>query len=492
MEKTKTKKSLVLSLFSMLLCCAMLIGTTFAWFTDSVTSGVNKITAGNLDVELEYSKDMENWEPVQNSETIFDKDALWEPGRTEVIYLRIANEGTLAMKYQLAITVAREVSGTNVNGETFKLSDYIKFGQVEDVTAVYTDRADAVAAVDAQAGIISNGYTAAGTMDKDAQTKTVALVVYMPESVGNEANYRAGSKVPSINLGINLVATQNTVENDSYGNDYDNGVILANSSQELATAAAEAVKGQTVMLNAGSYAFPATIGEGVKIAGTASGATLKVDENDITSSGVTIEDVDISVSYAVKSFEIKGNDITLSNVNIEGGSPSTYGASADIYSSKATIKNTTTNGAFRGLQCWNVGDTLLIENSTLGAKCYTMNVDAGTGKIIAKNSTFKGWTSYASTIESATFTDCTFVKNDYPGSYGYNCVAAYTDTTFTNCTFGEGFAPYAQINGLNWTFDNCTMNGVDVTADNFKTLFPEDAAVWTGCTCMVNGVTVTA
>ena len=66
MNKKTTRKALVLSLLALLLCCSMLVGTTFAWFTDSVTSGNNKIIAGNLDVELEYYNGTE-WEKVNTN-----------------------------------------------------------------------------------------------------------------------------------------------------------------------------------------------------------------------------------------------------------------------------------------------------------------------------------------------------------------------------------------------------------------------------------------
>lgn len=56
-KRSSTKKALTASIMSMALCTVLLIGATFAWFTDSVNSGTNKIQAGNLDVAFEYSKD---------------------------------------------------------------------------------------------------------------------------------------------------------------------------------------------------------------------------------------------------------------------------------------------------------------------------------------------------------------------------------------------------------------------------------------------------
>ena len=128
MTKSKnTKRALLASVLSLMLCAAMLVGSTFAWFTDSVTSGKNKIVAGNLDVEL-YAKDGSDYQPVTGDTNLFMKDALWEPGHVEVINLKVANLGTLALQYKLGINVASEKQGTSVlTNELFKLSDYIQF-----------------------------------------------------------------------------------------------------------------------------------------------------------------------------------------------------------------------------------------------------------------------------------------------------------------------------------------------------------------------------
>ena len=98
-----TKRVLISSALAILMCAAMLIGTTFAWFTDTASTAVNKIQAGNLDVELEYSKDFIEWKKVNDTTKVFEDSTLWEPGRTEVVYLRVKNAGTLALKYTLGI-----------------------------------------------------------------------------------------------------------------------------------------------------------------------------------------------------------------------------------------------------------------------------------------------------------------------------------------------------------------------------------------------------
>ena len=209
MTKAKnTKKALWISVVSLLLCVAMFAGTTYAWFSDSVTNRSHLI-AGNLDGELEYYDLAQNkWLAVDSATKLLDDGARWEPGYTEVVYLRVRNYGSLALKYQLGVSVNDEISGVNQNGESFKLSDHIMFGGVEGVngeTGKYANREAAVAAVTG-AKKLNAGYTKASSMTA-GQELYLALVVYMPEEVGNVANYR-GDTVPEVELGITVKADQ--------------------------------------------------------------------------------------------------------------------------------------------------------------------------------------------------------------------------------------------------------------------------------------------
>ena len=214
-----TKQALFHSIVALILCCSMLVGTTFAWFTDEVTSGVNKIQAGNLDIELEYL-DGGDWKPVKSDKSVFPEGILWEPGHTEVVYLRIVNKGNLALKYQLGIGVEGETLSVTESGEVIQLSKYIHFGAVDGVSAPFADR-DAARAAVTESKALTAGYTKNGTMTATNETAYMALVVYMPESVGNEANHATGADAPSIDLGIRLLATQMNSEMDSFGSDYD-------------------------------------------------------------------------------------------------------------------------------------------------------------------------------------------------------------------------------------------------------------------------------
>ena len=118
-----TKRRLTLSVVSLIICMAMMIGTTFAWFTDSVTSGTNRIIAGNLDVEFYYKNGGTNgnYLTVNNAAAgtanpfFVDADGneiLWEPGVVTVTYFKVANLGTLDFKYLFTTpTTATEIDG---------------------------------------------------------------------------------------------------------------------------------------------------------------------------------------------------------------------------------------------------------------------------------------------------------------------------------------------------------------------------------------------
>ena len=278
MKKNVTKRALVLSLLSLLLCMSMLVGTTFAWFTDSVTSGKNRIVAGNLDIELKYSKNFDTWTTVEGTEDLVDPDALWEPGRTEVVYLKLSNEGTLVLKYNFAMTVANTIIGKSVAGNDIELSKYLKY-DIVPVTEAYDGRDAARAAVESTAKELT-AYTDADVMEPGA-SKTMALVVYMPESVGNEANYR-GEAIPTIELGLNLFATQKDAEEDSFGSDYDKYSTTVKNVEELLERLANAVPGEKIYMEPGVYALERTIviPSGVSLYGAQAGRAAKTWAND--------------------------------------------------------------------------------------------------------------------------------------------------------------------------------------------------------------------
>ena len=132
-NKKNTRRALFMSITSLILCCAMLMGTTFAWFTDSVTSGNNIIKSGNLDIEMYYADGTRavpadgsaQWTDASKG-AMFSYD-LWEPGYTDVRHIKIENKGSLDLKYQLMI---------RANGTVSDLSDAIDVYFVNPATQI--------------------------------------------------------------------------------------------------------------------------------------------------------------------------------------------------------------------------------------------------------------------------------------------------------------------------------------------------------------------
>lgn len=223
-----TKRALLTSVLALVLSLAMLAGSTFAWFTDTASTGVNRIVSGNLDVGLQYwgvgEDGRKTWLTAENSKELFDENALWEPGYTQIVYLKVENNGNLALTYAMQITPVHETVGVNVDGEQFKLSDYIKFGWTtftadENGAPVALDREAAQTGVGDGAQLGKTLHRQAADPMKANAEELVALVAWMPENVGNEANY--STVQPTIELSLKVLATQATVESDSFNNTYD-------------------------------------------------------------------------------------------------------------------------------------------------------------------------------------------------------------------------------------------------------------------------------
>lgn len=226
MTNKTTKRALLSSVFALVLCFTMLLGTTFAWFTDSVTSGSNVIQTGNLDVEVEYTLDGKTWKKLDGANDIFQK-GLWEPGHTEVVALKIMNNGSLALKYAANMNIINEVFGINKNGEKIVLSDILQVTTIiQEANIVGDILVEKIFEGSKNTDTSSTkSFKSANVLGKNetlapGSAHYVCITVNMP-NVGNEANAKDKESVPSIEFGINVFATQNTYEEDSFGNAYD-------------------------------------------------------------------------------------------------------------------------------------------------------------------------------------------------------------------------------------------------------------------------------
>ena len=242
MTKKNNKSALLTSVIALILCFAMLAGTTFAWFTADVKSGRNVISSGNLAVDLYYAtyEDYKSgtWHKVDENVDVFSDQSRWEPGYTELVYFKVENAGELALKYDFDVTVYEELDGINVYNNPFKLSDFLwtyAFSETEAnaITSRATCRENGAKTGgvkllsfkdQVQNNAVVNDKVVLPAIGKDGQAAdndyVFAVAVWMPEETDNNANHN-GTDKPSIKLGVNLVATQYTYEEDTFDENYD-------------------------------------------------------------------------------------------------------------------------------------------------------------------------------------------------------------------------------------------------------------------------------
>ena len=271
-NRKSTKRALLGSVMAMVLCLAMLVGATFAWFTDTASTGVNKIQAGKLDVALEM-KEGGSWVSAEGKTLDFVKAAdakgeaiLWEPGCTYTLpELRVVNNGNLALKYKVIIT--------GINGSA-KLNEAIEW-TIGDV-AMGTEQHLAAGE--------SNAFTIKGHMKESAGNE------YMNESIDG--------------IAITVVATQDTVESDSFDKDYDAGaeypvVAVANVNTNGDTVLKDKEEDHTIQVTVPAGALD----EGVQ--------SLKLEVvKSATPTGVQVASTESSQSYEVTMRDQNGNAVS--------------------------------------------------------------------------------------------------------------------------------------------------------------------------------------
>ena len=357
-ESTKTKKALRGSLFALFLCIVLLIGTTFAWFTDTASTGVNKIQAGNLDVGLQYN-DNGTWKDATTTTLDFKKAAgaeneeiLWEPGcKYKLPEIRVVNKGNLALKYTLKVT--------GIEGDA-------KLNEVIDWT---TGGVDISEEKHLTAGQTSDPMTIQGNMQ---------------ESAGNEYQ---GLSIDGIS--ITVYATQLNSENDSFGPDYDKDATYpAASASELGRALNE---GKIVALSKDITSNDTIVVNNKTATLDANGKTVD-NTNNIWNEGKN--------NWSLVSARNQANLTITGNGNFKAKEDDCY--AVDVQDgSTVTLKNGTFVGNIHAV--YVLEGTAIIEGGTYSVQqkypdadkanefvlnCYDANRANDTAKIIVKGGTF--------------------------------------------------------------------------------------------------------
>lgn len=389
MTKNKTtKRALLASAVSLILCFSMLLGTTYAWFTDSVTSTNNKIVAGNLDVDLYlWTAADASLEITEESDPIFgagslaqnvNAETLWEPGKTQVAYLSIKNNGSLDLKYSVALKVE------NVAKNLFEVMQYdiienAKFDEVDE----WTSGSDVVAGTQRVSAEVP---LAAGV------EHFFALAIHMDETAGNE--YQDGQ----VNFDLSVLATQLTSEVDSFDDQYDKFATVDNKAELLEALNADydlitlggdiAMAGEslvipankTLTLDLNGYAITDAQVQTAAHAMINNKGTLTIKDS-VGSGKIAYEDNGVGGNYVSNTISNTGT-LTITGGRFENNSPATNDGYPHVLDNFPGAVTTINGGTFYGKTYSTV--RLFCNSTTLNTK-VTINDGTFIGRVDFQN-----------------------------------------------------------------------------------------------------------
>ena len=322
MKKRSLKQRIVAATLALVMLLSSLLGTTFAWFTDSVTSGGNKIQSGNLEIDLLH-KVNSGWVSLKEhtDHKVFDYDK-WEPGYTRVESLKVANLGSLALKYKLSLEAAVGTATVGKNGE--KLSDVIDvyiLGEDSNGTSFET---------------IKNSWVYKGTLTQvlknpanffsgellptgeDSSTvavgsKVISIALHMQEEAGNEYQ-----KLSVGDIYVNLIATQSSYENDSFDDKYDEDAIFPELNVGGLSIPVNTANGATTeQTESSGKGVSATIPKGVAIEDGVDKLVLSVSEKEQSDANLTLNDGEALRSLDVHMTGVSENNTVPMLITVE-------------------------------------------------------------------------------------------------------------------------------------------------------------------------------
>ena len=525
-NKRATKRALLTSVMALVMCVVMLVGTTFAWFTDTASTGVNKIQAGNLDIELEMKNASGGWDKAEGKTLQFKKAAgheseevLWEPGcRYELPELRIVNKGNLALKYKIQIT--------GIQGDA-------KLNKAIDWTITHSNEIDKLTG-DINEFEYKMLPKAAG--DADYPSQTFIIKGTMKKEAGNEYQ---GLSIDGI--GITVVATQYTYEYDSMDNLYDQNAdatiqVNKDNIQDYLDGKYGSIDGMTLVLAAGDYGR-IEFGRATAYAGSntkyycggneSNPAAIKQDIVDHPNGGAGAREYVRSMSnVTLKAAD--GATVTINGLVAFGGQVNNtkwysrdFVADRDMPEAPAYDNNisywigqkwsniTFENLTFKdgvNIEAYGNKDTLIdnvkfdnckfnIANNADATYCIRLNVDGNIAKannlVVTKCDFANGLTAVLTDgMPNVTVTGSTFsglkghaispMMNYLPSAPGYGNITV-TGNTFTNMTPAKGDRVILRMGdvgvGAVFTIQNNTATGCDGLGNSIKVKSLADSGI---------------
>lgn len=293
MKRTSTKSALLASVVSLVLCVSMLVGTTFAWFTDTESSGTTNIVAGSLDIGLYHQNNVDAYEEVTGNVNLFDDVAYWEPGVSVFENLTVKNEGELALKYDLSVLIENV---TVVDGTSF--AEVLEYAVVKD---------GAIASKEAALALEYKPLTdfaLSGELLPGRSAEYGIVIRWNQSDIDDLFNMNDDKKgIPvGFDVSVKLTAVQLSYESDAFGdNQYDaDAYNTVSSVEELRIAINDSAKGEAIFIEAGEYQVNGVItidGKDITLVGLGAVNFVKIGGSHIfnvaNSSNVTFKNVDM-------------------------------------------------------------------------------------------------------------------------------------------------------------------------------------------------------
>ena len=408
------------------------------------------------------------------------------------------------------MNILSETAGVNVNGQTFNLSDELQYGAVLNQSVPFANRDVAIDAVTSPVALSTPYASGEMHLAANAEPQYLALVVYMPKTVGNEANYR-GDAVPTIELGVNLLATQDTVEEDSFDNLYDQdaweevsdaaGLQAAISEGKTASLTQDIVLDSTLPMSPSGETNIVLNGNELKTTSenttmvengetlTVSGGSLSIGEGmfaDMAKSALQVTDGStirlLNVDYRAGGTGVfaQGQNATVEIINSVIEAPSfcvgtnagnTANHGVDIRIINSRLETTHFDGWTGSAVLMNVPGNLTIEGSTIIGECNAVIVRSGTATI--RNSVLSRPYAVEGANESEIHMDGNWgsgnnvplatllLGNRAENAYQYPTVCRVENTTITSAAAGAKtvylYGNQTAELGVTFTYDDATV-----------------------------------
>lgn len=429
-----TKRALLASVLSVVLCCAMLIGSTFAWFTDSVSTSVNRIQAGTLKIALVDAEgnslegETLGWKAFDNRA---QNEIFWEPGatyNTEEFFIK--NDGNLNLKFKFL------VSGIDGDAKLLEVIDFTAMAEADDFTfampsALFKPGAgetfDLLKGYEKDLGItgwpgIEDGILRCDEyiLEPGDVAGPIAISGHMQEEAGNDYQ---GLSIEGI--AITLIAAQATGDEDSFNGVYDEDAeyLMVDSVDDLQTQLGAAQSGDTVVLSSafdGTLTLPEEMAEGVTIASM--GAQVDKIEisnavNDVTFDGFVFNEVTanaIELANGVDIGTVTFKDCAITGTGVKGG----RGFSGGNQNTELVFEDCTFSDigypiydAFNGYKSLTIRGCTFSNSAPEGAKSWAIMIQHAVDTVVIDGCTFDGCTDGILKMTGGCTTSFTFTNN---------------------------------------------------------------------------------